>query len=101
VDSLVGALHVPLGGCRAWIELSCEACGSNVWASIEETMSDGFEECQYLQAVYKLVGKFDAVGSVAAEILGDPYFKKSSLPSIGDFPCLANPPKLSSYQVLD
>jgi hypothetical protein len=35
-----------------------------------------------------------------AEILGDPYSKKSPLPSIGDFPCLADSPKLSSYQVL-
>jgi hypothetical protein len=35
-----------------------------------------------------------------AEILGDPYFKKSPLPSIGNFPCLANSPKLSSYRVL-
>ncbi len=35
-----------------------------------------------------------------AEILGDPYSKKSPLPSIGNFPCLANSPKLSSYQVL-
>ncbi len=36
-----------------------------------------------------------------AEILGDPYSKKSPLPSIGNFPCLADPPKLSSsYQVL-
>jgi hypothetical protein len=34
--------------------------------------------------------------AVAAEILGDPYSKKSLLPSIGDFPCLANFPKLSS-----
>ncbi len=32
-----------------------------------------------------------------AEILGDPYSKKSPLPSIGNFPCLANSPKLSSY----
>jgi hypothetical protein len=35
-----------------------------------------------------------------AEILGDSYSKKSPLPSIGNFPCLANSPKLSSYQVL-
>ncbi len=35
-----------------------------------------------------------------AEILGDPYSKKSPLPSFGNFPCLANSPKLSSYQVL-
>jgi hypothetical protein len=28
-----------------------------------------------------------------AEILGDPYSKKSPLPSIGDFPCLADSPK--------
>ncbi len=35
-----------------------------------------------------------------AEILGDPYSKKSPLPSIGGFLCLANSPKLSSYQVL-
>ncbi len=35
-----------------------------------------------------------------AEILGDPYSKKSTVPSIGDFPRLANSPKLSSYQVL-
>jgi hypothetical protein len=35
------------------------------------------------------------------EILGDPYPKKSPLPSIGDFPCLAKSPKLSSYRVLD
>jgi hypothetical protein len=31
---------------------------------------------------------------IRAEILGDPYSKKSSLPSIGDFPRLANSPKL-------
>ncbi len=37
---------------------------------------------------------------VCAEILGDPYSKKYPLPSIDDFPCLANSPKLSSYQVL-
>jgi hypothetical protein len=36
----------------------------------------------------------------AAEILGDPYTKKSPLPSIGDFPCLVDSPKLSSYRVL-
>jgi hypothetical protein len=36
----------------------------------------------------------------SAEILGDPYSKKSPLPSIGNFPHLANSPKLSSYQVL-
>jgi hypothetical protein len=35
-----------------------------------------------------------------AEILGDPNSKKSLLPSIGDFPCLADSPKLFSYQVL-
>jgi hypothetical protein len=35
-----------------------------------------------------------------AEILGDPYSKKSLLPSIGNFPHLADFPKLSSYQVL-
>jgi hypothetical protein len=35
-----------------------------------------------------------------AEILGDPYSKKSPLPSICNFPCLADSPKLSSYQVL-
>jgi hypothetical protein len=35
-----------------------------------------------------------------AEILGDPYSKKSPLPSIGDSYHLANSPKLSSYQVL-
>jgi hypothetical protein len=35
-----------------------------------------------------------------AEILGDPYSKKSPLPSIGNIPHLANSPKLSSYQVL-
>ncbi len=35
-----------------------------------------------------------------AEILGDLYSKKSPLPSIGSFPCLADSPKLSSYQVL-
>jgi hypothetical protein len=35
-----------------------------------------------------------------AEILGDLYFKISSLSSIGIFPCLANFPKLSCYQVL-
>jgi hypothetical protein len=34
-----------------------------------------------------------------AEICGDPYSKKSPLPSTGNFPCLANFPKLSSYQV--
>ncbi len=38
--------------------------------------------------------------SADAEILGDPYYKKSVLPSIGNFPHLANSPKLSSYQVL-
>jgi hypothetical protein len=36
----------------------------------------------------------------AAEILGDPYSKKSPLLSIGDFPHLANSPKITSYQVL-
>jgi hypothetical protein len=35
-----------------------------------------------------------------AEILGDPYSKKTPLPSIGDFPHLDDSPKLSSYQVL-
>ncbi len=35
-----------------------------------------------------------------AEIPGDPYTKKFPLPSIGDFPHLANSPKLSSYRVL-
>jgi hypothetical protein len=35
-----------------------------------------------------------------AEILGDPYSKKSPLPSIGNFPRLANSPKLLSYQAL-
>jgi hypothetical protein len=35
-----------------------------------------------------------------AVILGDPYSKISPLSRIGDFPCLANSPKLSSYQVL-
>jgi hypothetical protein len=35
-----------------------------------------------------------------ADILGDPYSKKSPLPSIGYFPHLADSPKLSSYQVL-
>ncbi len=35
-----------------------------------------------------------------AEILGDPYSKKTPLPSIGDFPCLADSPKITSYQVL-
>ncbi len=34
-----------------------------------------------------------------AEILGDLYSKKSPLPSIGNFLCLADSPKLSSYQV--
>jgi hypothetical protein len=32
-----------------------------------------------------------------AEILGNHYSKKSQLPSINDFLCLANSPKLSSY----
>jgi hypothetical protein len=36
-----------------------------------------------------------------AEILGDPYSKKSPLPGIGNFPCLANSPKLTCYQVLE
>jgi hypothetical protein len=40
------------------------------------------------------------LGQIVAEILGDPYSKKSPLPSIGNFPRLANSPKLSSYQVL-
>jgi hypothetical protein len=35
-----------------------------------------------------------------AEILGDPYSKKSPLLSIGNFPCLTNSPKLFSYQAL-
>ncbi len=35
-----------------------------------------------------------------AEILGDPYPKKFPLPSIGNFSCLSDSPKLSSYQVL-
>jgi hypothetical protein len=35
-----------------------------------------------------------------AEILGDPYSKKSPLPSIGDFPRLADSPKHTSYQVI-
>jgi hypothetical protein len=35
-----------------------------------------------------------------AEILGDPYSKKSPLQGIGDFPRLADSPKLSSHQVL-
>ncbi len=35
-----------------------------------------------------------------AEILGDPYSKKSTLSSISNFPHLANSPKLSSNQVL-
>jgi hypothetical protein len=35
-----------------------------------------------------------------AEILGDPYSKRSPLPSIGNFPHLADSPKLSSYRVL-
>jgi hypothetical protein len=35
-----------------------------------------------------------------AEILGDPYSKTPPLPSIGNFSCLANSPKLFSYQVL-
>jgi hypothetical protein len=35
-----------------------------------------------------------------AEILGDLYSKKSPLPSIGNFPCLADSPKLSSHRVL-
>jgi hypothetical protein len=29
-----------------------------------------------------------------AKILGDPYSKISPLPSIGDFPCLADSPKI-------
>jgi hypothetical protein len=41
-----------------------------------------------------------AVALVAAGFLGDPYSKKSPLPSIGDRPCLAGSPKLSGYQVL-
>jgi hypothetical protein len=35
-----------------------------------------------------------------AGIPGDPYSKKSPLPSIGNFPHLADSPKLSSYRVL-
>jgi hypothetical protein len=34
-----------------------------------------------------------------AEILGDPYSKNCPLPSIGNYPCLADSPKLSSYRV--
>jgi hypothetical protein len=37
---------------------------------------------------------------IYAETLGNSYSKKSPLPSIADFPCLADSPKLSSYQVL-
>jgi hypothetical protein len=40
------------------------------------------------------------VNDVAAEILGDPYSKKSPLPSIGNFSRLAYSPKLYSYRVL-
>jgi hypothetical protein len=36
--------------------------------------------------------------NMAAEIVGDLYSKKSPLPRIGDFPCLANSPMLSSYE---
>jgi hypothetical protein len=35
-----------------------------------------------------------------AEIFRDPYSKKSQLPSIGNFPYLAESRKLSSYRVL-
>ncbi len=35
-----------------------------------------------------------------AEILGDPYSKKSPLPSEGNFPRLADSPKNTSYRVL-
>jgi hypothetical protein len=38
----------------------------------------------------------DLVRLSDAEILEDPYSKKSPLPSIGNFPCLADSPKLSS-----
>jgi hypothetical protein len=40
------------------------------------------------------------VPKMHAEILGDPYSKKSSLPSIGTSPCLAASPKDTNYQVL-
>jgi hypothetical protein len=33
------------------------------------------------------------------EILGDPYSKKSPLPSIGNFPPLADSPEITGYQV--
>jgi hypothetical protein len=37
----------------------------------------------------------------AAEILGDPYSRKSPLPNVGTSSCLAISPKDTSYQILD
>jgi hypothetical protein len=42
----------------------------------------------------------DRHGEEAAEILGDPYSKKSPLPSMGTSPCLAISPTDTSYQLL-
>jgi hypothetical protein len=49
-----------------------------------------------LKALLREAGE-GVIYDLRAEILGDPYSKKSPLPSIGNFPCLANSPKLSSY----
>jgi hypothetical protein len=69
-------------------------------AAVWMALSCHWTTCSSLNDVDELGGCLVGLNMVTAEILWDPYSKKYPLPSIGDFPHLADSPKLSSYQVL-
>ncbi len=99
--------HCPMGHVRGypgshWTLPSCNYLLCIAPAAARATANDtttknGPTLLAILMAV--VVHRYDTA-HIAAEIFGDPYYKKSPLPSIGKFPHLANSPKLSSYRVL-
>ncbi len=91
-----GGRRVRLAGCGGGV-ISAEELNS----AIEDEMRDGYERSSRvmedkLRRLYKQLG----LSRDPAEILGDPYSKKSPLPSMGLPPSLAISPTDTSYRLL-
>ena len=62
LNYLMGPFHVIFCGGWAWVEVARYSFGREVGASVEESASDCFEDCQDCGATQQLMRELDAVG---------------------------------------
>ena len=57
----MGPFHVAYCGGGTWVEVARHSSSGEIWASVEVTASDCFEDCGYRGAAHRLVCELDAV----------------------------------------